>query len=1051
MAYYSLKTSKPFLQRINTCLRLVGNLSAKSKVQRFSTNLRNPLHQEQTAKLKNNDSIVQSKYPKNWSKFGWKIKNVTNCPELNLSSVVHLHHDYCNAQWLHMENLSDETNAFSVHFKTVPMDSTGVAHILEHVTLCGSQSFPVRDPFFKMLNRSLSTFMNAMTGPDYTLYPFATQNKQDFYNLMSVYLDAVFKPLLLKNDFLQEGWRLDLKDGSEEELMIKGVVFNEMKGVFADSQQLFGRQLLSALLPSHTYGICSGGLPEEIPSLSYDQLKEFHRTHYSPDNAKFYTYGDLPLETHLEAASQYLPNKQQEKFFVAPVVPTEERWEEPKRFDITCAVDPSSPSPNDSTLAISYAACDIHEIYECFVLQVIGELLVDGPSAPFYQSLIESGLGTGFVPISGFGAQTRDSIFTIGIQGMDGNKKQEVENTIKETFKHVSENGFEKDRVEAILHRTELGLKDSVHNFGLNLIMGLTPGWNHISEPFQLLRIEDTLTRFKQQLASDPNYLKEMVRKYFVNNSHHLVLTMTPKDTYLQENQKVLDEIEEKKISCLSSDEKTSVINTGKELLEQQSIKEDESNVACLPSLSVEDIAEKAPVYNVESHEFSNPVKAQISKQPTNGVSYFRALLNTDEIQNEPYYHWFVGLISSMGAGDKYDFRELETAINLSTGGLGASHHLSEHHADLKSLDQGLIISSRCLEHNSEKMFGLWSDIFNHVFTNNNEEVKARLSNLINMSATDSMNGVAYSGHHYAMSSAAAQLCDKLPATKIREIEGGLESVRSVNKLALSIGSGNTQVLDEILSALSRMSKVVLSVNNIKSISLNATESHMNETFIQQTQYFLDSLPTQVSNDFTHDINQNKTHQSFTKRFIATPFPVHFCGAAIPTVPYEHIDSAPLRVLAKLISAKFLHPEIREKGGAYGGGATSNPSSGVFSFYSYRDPNCLKTLDAFDESINWILSNKFSDRDIQEAKLGIFQAVDKPILPGDRGLRHWLSSVTDEIFQEHRCRIRSVQREDLIKVANEYLKNGTIGISVIGPETTAKTLDNSWNVEMLLG
>ena len=318
------KARQCLLRPINICKRLVIGNSANARQNWFSTSLSKTLYQEHGIDVNINSSRDASqKYNDNWSCNGWRVKNVTQCPELNLSSVVLLNHDFCKAQWLHLENEGDENNAFSVHFKTVPMNSTGVAHILEHVTLCGSQKFPVRDPFFKMLNRSLSTFMNAMTGPDYTLYPFATQNKQDFYNLMSVYLDAVFKPLLKEEDFLQEGWRLDLKDDSViEELMIKGVVFNEMKGVFADSQQLFGRTLLSKLLPSHTYGICSGGLPEEIPHLSWDQLKEFHRTHYSPDNAKFYTYGNLPLESHLAAASQYLPNKRDtisESSFVSSV------------------------------------------------------------------------------------------------------------------------------------------------------------------------------------------------------------------------------------------------------------------------------------------------------------------------------------------------------------------------------------------------------------------------------------------------------------------------------------------------------------------------------------------------------------------------------------------------------------------------------------------------------------------------------------------------------------------------------------------------------------
>jgi len=271
-----------------------------------------------------------------------------------------------------------------------------------------------------------------------------------------------------------------------------------------------------------------------------------------------------------------------------------------------------------------------------------------------------------------------------------------------------------------------------------------------------------------------------------------------------------------------------------------------------------------------------------------------------------------------------------------------------------------------------------------------------------------------------------------------------------VNKLALSIGSGNDQVLDEILADLSSMARTVLNAQNVESVSLSSTEAHMKDLFSNQAQAFLNSLP--------HNASDFKTKESIfevtaTKTFVATPFPVHFCGAAIPTVPYEHPDSAPLRVLAKLISAKYLHPEIREKGGAYGGGATSNPSSGLFSFYSYRDPNCQKTLDSFHGSLDWIMSNNFSERDIQEAKLGIFQAVDKPIMPGDRGLRGWISGITNEMFQQHRDRIRSVTRDDLLRVTAQYLnsEDRNIGISVIGPESTAKTLDNSWNVQMLLG
>ena len=326
---------------------------------------------------------------------GWTVVKAISVPELNLENAVHLRHKFCNAQWLHMENPADSTNAFSIHLKTVPQDSTGIAHILEHCTLCGSNRFPVRDPFMKMLNRSLAT-MNAMTGPDYTFYPFSTPNKKDFYNLMQVYLDSVFNPLLREMDFKQEGWRLDM-DKDKNDLAIKGVVFNEMKGAFADAQQVFGQQLLNNLLPSNTYGHCSGGLPSHIPSLTWQDLRQFHAVHYSPNNARFYSYGNIPIEEHLNAVNDYLPNDYSKEMDV-PDVPSEPRWSVPRKKHIDCPEDSTGGS---TTIAVSYLVCDIEDSYETFVLRVLSELLTDGPNAPLYQSLIESGLGSAFSPVTG--------------------------------------------------------------------------------------------------------------------------------------------------------------------------------------------------------------------------------------------------------------------------------------------------------------------------------------------------------------------------------------------------------------------------------------------------------------------------------------------------------------------------------------------------------------------------------------------------------------------------------------------------------------------------
>ena len=541
------------------------------------------------------------------------------------------------------------------------------------------------------------------------------------------------------------------------------------------------------------------------------------------------------------------------------------------------------------------------------------------------------------------------------------------------------------------------------------------------------------------------------VKEYFSNNTHYVVQTMTPKDGYTEENQAVVDEVERKLISQLSDEDKKQVVETGKQLLEQQMQKASEESMACLPTLTIGDIAANAPNYDLNDYNFnqSGLTKGIVTNQPTNGVAFFRAIMDTSDIEDNKYYSMFVSLLTSMGAGSKYDYRQLETQMDLYTGGLSTAHHMAENPAELKQLvNKGLLISSYALERNTEKMFELWNDIFQNVFSST-DDLKERLTTLIKMSATDSMNGLAYSGHHYAMTHAASKLTE-LPATKIRERDGGLSSVRFVNKLAMSINNGNEDLVGEILREMATMSRLVLNEDRFESVMTNTSPDH-GQTFVKQTEQFLRNLPS-VSNRVDKGNDDGTANRVPLKTFIATPFPVHFCGKAVPTVPYEHQDSAPLRVLAKLVSSKYLHAQIREKGGAYGGGATSNPSSGVFSFYSYRDPNCTQTLEAFDSSTDWMLNpDNFSQRDIDEAKLGIFQAVDKPALPGQRGLRWFLSGISHDTFQQHRQRLRNVAREDLERVARAYLTNANAGVSVMGPETTAKTLDSSWAVQNLLG
>ncbi|XP_054220465.1 presequence protease, mitochondrial isoform X3 [Homo sapiens] len=528
---------------------------------------------------------------------GFTVNQVTSVPELFLTAVK-LTHDDTGARYLHLAR-EDTNNLFSVQFRTTPMDSTGVPHILEHTVLCGSQKYPCRDPFFKMLNRSLSTFMNAFTASDYTLYPFSTQNPKDFQNLLSVYLDATFFPCLRELDFWQEGWRLEHENPSDPQtpLVFKGVVFNEMKGAFTDNERIFSQHLQNRLLPDHTYSVVSGGDPLCIPELTWEQLKQFHATHYHPSNARFFTYGNFPLEQHLKQIHEEALSKFQ-KIEPSTVVPAQTPWDKPREFQITCGPDSFATDPSkQTTVSVSFLLPDITDTFEAFTLSLLSSLLTSGPNSPFYKALIESGLGTDFSPDVGYNGYTREAYFSVGLQGIVEKDIETVRSLIDRTIDEVVEKGFEDDRIEALLHKIEIQMKHQSTSFGLMLTSYIASCWNHDGDPVELLKLGNQLAKFRQCLQENPKFLQEKVKQYFKNNQHKLTLSMRPDDKYHEKQAQVEATKLKQKVEALSPGDRQQIYEKGLELRSQQSKPQDAS---CLPALKVSDIEPTIPVTELD-------------------------------------------------------------------------------------------------------------------------------------------------------------------------------------------------------------------------------------------------------------------------------------------------------------------------------------------------------------------------------------------------------------------------------------------------------------------
>lgn len=957
---------------------------------------------------------------------GFVVKEVEEISEFQLTAIK-LAHEATGGEYLHIDK-DDTNNAFSVIFRTTPTDSTGLPHILEHTTLCGSRKFPCRDPFFKMLNRSLATFMNAMTAPDYTMYPFSTQNPKDFENLLSVYLDAVFEPMLNESDFHQEGWRLEHSNSEDPSspIIIKGVVYNEMKGVFADNQNLFEYALLRNMLPSNTYGVCSGGDPQEIPSLSHQDLKNFHKNYYSPFNAKYYSYGNFPLEAHLEILSkQYLQKLDyQSQNKVSTCVPPEKRWHEPVRKHITCRTDPLAADKNkQSSIAISVLCCEITDVVECLLLKVLSDLLVSGPNSSFYKTLIEPNIGAGFSPVTGYESQTRDTFFTVGLQGVSANDFEKIIEIYNKTIDNVIEEGFDKKNLEGILHSIELNLKHQTSNFGLGLLFSVAPIWNHEGDVINYLKVESHIGEIKQKIAEDPQFLQKTVEKYFKNNKHKLILTMSPDPNYDVNEKQKEEKLIKEKVEGLNKEEKKKIFEDGLKLLKLQE-KDDKS---CLPSLKISDLKKDLETVPMIEKAIEN-VSFHVIPQPTNGITYFRGLMTLGDLPEEmrKFLPLFASIATKLGT-KKRNYKEFDQIATLKTGGLNLGTHFKDDTKRIEHVEESITISSYCLNKNINSMFDLWLEIFQDMEL---MDLK-RFETLVNAQAAALVNGVTDMGHHYSMLAASSLISG---SSSLKERSSGLTYVNFIMSIAQSD-------LSQILPKMVEIRDQIMTRSRMR-CAANVSEG-TEDLVVKEASKFIKNIGGTAKESHAIE-NVALTSPSTRGVFHVLPIPVSYTGKTVVTVPYEHEDCSALGVMARLMTMKYLHTEIREKGGAYGGGVSLS-ASGLLNFYSYRDPNPANSHAIYDGAMSWLKKGEFSQEDVDEAKLGLFQSIDAPIPPGSKGMRWFLHGITEESLRRHRIRIMEVTKDRIIEVGQKYLgeaNTNPVGRATIGPENK-KILANS--------
>ena len=943
-------------------------------------------------------SKLKRKYKKNEIIKNWKVIRVDELKTLG-AFLYELEHIKTKAKYAHID-INSKENVFCVAFKTIPPDSTGVAHILEHTVLSGSKNYPLRDPFFSMLRRSLNTFMNAFTSNDWTAYPFATQNKKDFYNLMGVYLDATFFPLLNELNFKQEGHRLEYEN---KKLKIKGVVYNEMKGVYSSPDQIMNESIPKALFPTNSYYFDAGGDPKEIPNLSYEQFKNFHKKYYHPSNAYFYSFGNFSLEKHLDFIEKKVMNEFSSSLKKIKIK-KEKNFLKPKKQ--TFYYPAEKKNKDKYQVAYAYRLMDIKNSFLVLCFELIEDLLIGSPSAYLRRELINSGLGSDLSDSSSFDCDYKETIFSFGLKDVSQKNILKVKNLIDKTLEKIIQDGFQKKDIKAAIHRLNIShriISNNPYPYGLKLWMRLIPHWLHGSFAFEGVSFEKEIKQLEKSLEKK-RFLENLLKKYFLNNKNKSFIILAPDLTKIKRDEK--EEMEKlKKIEKrLSAEEKKKILEDSLALEKLQNSSED---LSILPIIKIKDIP------NFQKAIDGRKVNPNIFDYSCQINNLFYARFDfTLSFKNQKdnlisLIPLFCEIFPKMGLKNK-NYLDLDREINLYTGGIELNP-VSQTNVK-KEIKNHLSFTFNSLGKNIKPAFNIIKSlIFNYDFSDLNilekyiKELKAgQESEIIN------------SGHNL---SASLALRNFSPSLALREKWEGVSQFLFLKELSLSLNQEKLKNIQNNLNILageifSKEMKVAL-VGDKKDIK----KSLKPVTDIIKNLQGVNRKNKEKNNVFS---KEKKVREAWI-----TTTQVSFLSSVFKTACLKDKDAAGLFVLSKLLSAKYLHREIREKGGAYGGFARYNYMEGYFQMSSYRDPNLLNTLNVFKGALNFLKSDKYKEEDLSEAILGAIAQLDKPGTINEEALREFnyeKQGLSLKLRQDFRRRVLNVKIKDIKYLAQKYFK-----------------------------
>ena len=899
------------------------------------------------------------------------------------------------AEVLSVEN-DDENKVFGACFRTPPRDSTGVAHILEHSVLNGSRKYPLKEPFVELLKGSVQSFLNALTFPDRTCYPVASQNLTDFYNLIDVYLDAVFHPLLTRDTFDQEGWHLEVAepDAAPE---LKGVVYNEMKGAYSSPDDLLQERSQQSLFPDSPYGLESGGHPQMIPELTYEAFLDFHRRYYHPSNARFFFYGDDdPLERlrFLDATLREF-----DKLDVDSAVDLQPHFTQPVRE--TVAYPAEAGQDPKCMITLNWLLESVTEAETNLALQILEQLLIGMPSSPLRKELIESGLGEDLVGV-GLENELRQMFFSTGLKGVRREDLPRVEELILDTLQRLCRDGFERTAVDAAVNSVEFALRENNTGSlprGLLVMFRSMATWNYDSDPCLLVCFETPLTRIKERLQAGEPLFEQLVQRYFLDNAHRSTVHLEPDpdegERIRQREQETIDRL----LEGLSQEERDGLHERSMELLRKQQAPDDPKDLARIPGLSVADLPREEP--EIPCEEVSgDPGTLLYHELSCNGVVYLDLCFDMGAVPQKliSYVPLLGRALTEMGT-DAEDYVTLDRRIEAETGGIRTESFFSGLEGE-DGVCAKLILRGKAMEEKAERMLGLMSDCLIRVDLDNRD----RFLQILLEEKAQVEEALIPSGHRFVDHRLRARFH---LADWAREHTGGVSYLLFLRYLLDKLHKDWEGVREDLRRTWASLIK---SRGALANLTAEASGRKAIESGLWD---LLATLPREEQPKQTWRARCEREAEG-----LVIPAQVNYVGKALGLAQAGYAFHGSHQVISRYLRTTWLWDKLRVQGGAYGAFSLLDRFSGALSFVSYRDPQLAQTLSVFDDTATFLREADINDSELNKAVVGAIGDLDRPRLPDAKGM---LSLVRYLVGDDHAKRQRI--REEILGTSKQDFRS----------------------------